>query len=73
MLHQDETHLSVCYLSVNISQRTDMLEPGQCIRYSDSLLAGRSGNQIPVGARFSVPIQTGCEAYPASYTMGTGS
>jgi len=26
-----------------------------------------------VGARFSVPIQTGPGAHPASYTMGTGS
>jgi hypothetical protein len=25
------------------------------------------------GARFSVPVQTGPGAYPASYTMGTGS
>jgi hypothetical protein len=26
-----------------------------------------------VGARFSAPVQTGSEAYPASYTMGTVS
>jgi len=26
-----------------------------------------------VGARFSAPVQTGPGAYPASYTMGTGS
>jgi len=26
-----------------------------------------------VGARFSVPVQTGPEAHPASCTMGTGS
>jgi len=26
-----------------------------------------------VGARFSVPVQTGPEAHPASWTMGTGS
>jgi len=25
------------------------------------------------GARFSAPVQTGPEAYPASCTMGTGS
>jgi hypothetical protein len=28
---------------------------------------------IPVGARFSAPIQTGPGAHPASFTMGTGS
>ena len=28
---------------------------------------------IPVGARFSVLVQTGPGAHPASYTTGTGS
>ena len=34
--------------------------------------AGRSGNRVPVGARFSPPIQTGPRAHPAPYTS-TGS
>jgi hypothetical protein len=29
--------------------------------------------KIPVGARFFAYVQTGPGAYPASYTMGTGS
>ena len=37
------------------------------------LRAGRSGDRIQVEARFSAPVQTGPWAYPASYTMGTGS
>jgi hypothetical protein len=48
--------------------------PGWRSRYRDLLRAGRSGDRIPVGARFSAPIQTGPGAHSASYTiMGTGS
>ena len=28
---------------------------------------------IPGGGRFSASVQAGCEAHPASYTVGTGS
>jgi len=34
---------------------------------------GQSGDRIPVGARFSAPVQTGPGVHPTSYTMGTGS
>jgi hypothetical protein len=42
-------------------------------RYSDSLWAGRQGDRIRVGARFSAPVQTGSGAHPAFYTTGMGS
>jgi hypothetical protein len=42
-------------------------------RYSDCLWAGRSGDRIPVGARFFAQVQTGPGAHPTSCTMGTGS
>ena len=35
--------------------------------------AGRSGDRIPVGAKFSAPVHTGPGAHPASCPMGTGS
>ena len=47
--------------------------PGYHCRYSDSLRAGRPVDRIPVGARFSAPVQTDTGANPASYTMDTGS
>ena len=57
----------------NIICSHKMWRAGQRSRYSDWLRAGRPGNQIPVGSRFSVPVQAGPGAHPASCTMVTGS
>ena len=50
-----------------------MKKPGECSWYSDSLLAGRSGNRIPVGGKIFHTVQTGPGALPDPYTMGTVS
>ena len=39
----------------------------------DWLRAGRSRDRIPVGARFSAPVQTGPGVHPTSCTVGTVS
>jgi len=48
-------------------------EPGKCSQYRDSLWAGQSRNQIPVGVIFSAPFQTDPGSHPASCIMGNGS
>jgi len=50
-----------------------MSGPGSSVGIATELRAGRSGDRIPVGSRFSAPVQTGPGAHPASCTMGTGS
>jgi hypothetical protein len=58
---------------VNILRGDNMSQSRVVHRYSDWLRAGRSGNQIPVGARFFANVQTGPGTHPASCTMGAGS
>jgi len=40
---------------------------------AQSVRAGRTGDRISVGARFSTPERTGSEAHPAFYTKCNGS
>jgi hypothetical protein len=44
-----------------------------CVAISERLATGWTvRDRIPLEARFSAPVQTGPEAHPSSYTMGTG-
>jgi len=46
---------------------------GYLRQYRDLLWAGRFGDRIPVGTRYFIPVQTGSDSHPSSYTMATGS
>jgi hypothetical protein len=46
---------------------------GSSVGKATELRAGRSGDRILVGARFSAPVHTSSGAHPASCTMGTES
>jgi hypothetical protein len=59
--------------SVICTKYINTLGPGNSVGIATELRAGRPGDRIQVGARFSAPAQTGPVAHPASYTMGTGS
>jgi hypothetical protein len=61
------------YIKLRLLKRANKSATEFGSRYSDSLRAGRSGDRIPVGARFSATIQTDPGAHPASCTMGTES
>ena len=58
----------IAHFILNLSARCG---PGQRRRYRDSLWAGRSGDRIPVAAKFSTPVQTDSWAHPTSWTMST--
>jgi len=47
--------------------------PGSSVSIETGYEAGRSGDRIPVGARFSTPVQTEPGVHPASCTIGIGS
>jgi hypothetical protein len=52
------------------SYNVTLFMPGWLGRYSDLIWAGRSGDRIPVGTRFSAAIQTDRGTDPESYTVG---
>ena len=47
--------------------------PGSVVGIATGYGLDGVGDQIPVGARFSAPVETGPGAHPASCTVGTGS
>jgi len=51
----------------------DTRGPGSVVGIATGYGLDGPGIAIPMGARFSVPVQTGPGAHPASCTMGTES
>jgi hypothetical protein len=69
-----QTIYYVIVCSVQISLTTSITYSVACISCSQySLRSGRSGNGIPVRAKFLAPIQTRSGANPPFYKMGTRS
>jgi len=65
-------HLNICKPIIGrITGK--MMSRDSAVGIPTALRAGRSGDRIPVEARFSASVQTGPGAHPASYTEGTGS
>ena len=72
--HVHEGHRISCFVGLSEYQNVVLKRgPGWLNRYNDSLRVGRSGDQIPVEARFSALVQTGPVAHPAACTVGAGS
>jgi hypothetical protein len=66
----------VCPLPLSVSLVQSVRKSDNCAKLNDCIdwvRAGRPGDRIPVGARFSALVQTGPGAHPASCTVGTGS
>jgi hypothetical protein len=61
------------YIRKIISATRFWAGPGSSVGIPTELRAGRSGDRIPVVARFFAHVQTGPGAHPDFCTMGTGS
>jgi hypothetical protein len=64
------------YVCTYVAKKATKMVVQYCINNTNAyttLWAGQSGDQIPVGVRFSAPVQIGPGAHPASCTMGTRS
>ena len=71
-LHKGDNDIIIIIIII-IIMKYKMTGPDYLSRYRDSQRVVWSGDRIPVESRFSATVQTGSEAHPASYTMGTGS
>ena len=70
----NETAQNRALFAVRINENTHGKSGRQQLgRYSDSTGAGRSGDRIPVGARFFAPVQSGPGFHIASCTVVTVS
>jgi hypothetical protein len=63
----------VCLTPLQRRSRVLRVDRDSVVGIASTLRTGRSGDRIPVGTRFSAPVQTGPGAQPAFYTVGNGS
>jgi len=73
---EENVYRSICTIPLQIKMPnlyTYPVGPDSSVGIATELRAGRSGDRLQVGARFSTRVQTGPLAHPASCTMGTGS
>jgi hypothetical protein len=71
--HRSQWQIQFCMVDPNICGSSLWNGPWQRSRYRNSLRPRRSRDRIPVGARFTVTIQTGPRSHSASCKMGTRS
>jgi hypothetical protein len=59
-------------LDIHLIRYCSILLVSEGMKYSDLLRAGRSGDRVPVKAKFSSYVQTSYGAHQASCEIGTG-
>jgi len=72
-MHINSNHTfyhKILHISATLSH---LRGPGNSVGIATGYGLDGPGDRIPVGARFSAPLQTGPAAHPASCTMGTVS
>jgi hypothetical protein len=71
--HRYSNRNCISQLNIFFSSTIFMVGRDSAVGIANALRARRSGDRIPVAARFYAPVQIFSEVYPASYTMDNES